>query len=98
MATDHANINVSLPPPMRTWVDAQIEAGRYGNLSEYVRDLIRRDQERQAEKELEGALLRSLASIERGEGIEATPEFWADLRRDVAAKVKARHSGRVEGA
>jgi len=42
-----ATMNVSLPDPMKAWVDAQAEGGRYGNASDYVRDLIRRDQQRQ---------------------------------------------------
>jgi antitoxin ParD1/3/4 len=42
-----ATMNVSLPDPMKAWVDAQAKGGRYGNASDYVRDLIRRDQERQ---------------------------------------------------
>ena len=42
-----ATMNVSLPDPMKTWVEAQAKGGRYGNASDYVRDLIRRDQERQ---------------------------------------------------
>ena len=42
-----ATMNVSLPDPMKTWVEAQTKGGRYGNASDYVRDLIRRDQERQ---------------------------------------------------
>ena len=41
-----ATMNVSLPDPMKEWVNAQAEAGRYGNASDYVRDLIRRDQDR----------------------------------------------------
>lgn len=43
-----ATMNVSLPDTMKTWVEAQTEDGRYGNASDYVRDLIRRDQERAA--------------------------------------------------
>ena len=39
-------MNVSLPDPMKDWVEAQTETGRYANASDYVRDLIRRDQER----------------------------------------------------
>jgi antitoxin ParD1/3/4 len=39
-------INVSLPGPMKDWVNAQAETGKYSNASDYVRDLIRRDQER----------------------------------------------------
>lgn len=41
-----ATMNVSLPDPMKEWVEAQTRTGRYSNASDYVRDLIRRDQER----------------------------------------------------
>ncbi|MBO0663563.1 type II toxin-antitoxin system ParD family antitoxin [Jiella sp. MQZ9-1] len=41
-----ATMNVSLPDPMKEWVEAQARSGRYSNASDYVRDLIRRDQER----------------------------------------------------
>ena len=41
-----ATMNVSLPDPMKEWVEAQARTGRYSNASDYVRDLIRRDQER----------------------------------------------------
>ncbi|WP_420722476.1 type II toxin-antitoxin system ParD family antitoxin [Hwanghaeella sp. LZ110] len=43
-----ATMNVSLPDPMKHWVEAQARTGRYSNASDYVRDLIRRDQERAA--------------------------------------------------
>ena len=43
-----ATMNVSLPDPMKQWVEAQARTGRYSNASDYVRDLIRRDQERVA--------------------------------------------------
>jgi antitoxin ParD1/3/4 len=39
-------MNVSLPDAMKQWVEAQTNDGRYSNSSDYVRDLIRRDQER----------------------------------------------------
>jgi antitoxin ParD1/3/4 len=42
-----ATMNVSLPSQMKAWVEEQAAGGRYGNASDYVRDLIRRDQERQ---------------------------------------------------
>ena len=41
-----ATMNVSLPAPMKDWVEAQAKTGRYSNASDYVRDLIRRDQAR----------------------------------------------------
>lgn len=43
-----ATMNVSLPNQMKDWVEAQTQSGQYSNSSDYVRDLIRRDQERQA--------------------------------------------------
>lgn len=44
-----ATMNISLPDPMRDWVESQIGTGLYANNSDYVRDLIRKDQLR-AEK------------------------------------------------
>ena len=41
-----ATMNVSLPDQMKEWVEAQTKSGKYGNASDYVRDLIRHDQER----------------------------------------------------
>lgn len=40
-----ATMNISLPEPMRNWVQDQIEGGKYASSSDYVRDLIRKDQE-----------------------------------------------------
>ena len=39
-----ATMNVSLPDPMKDWVEAQVKGGKYANSSDYVRDLIRQDQ------------------------------------------------------
>ena len=41
-----ATMNVSLPDPMKDWVEQQTQGGRYANASDYVRELIRRDQDR----------------------------------------------------
>lgn len=37
-------MNISLPAEMKAWVESQSEGGRYANSSDYVRDLIRREQ------------------------------------------------------
>ena len=42
-----STMNVSLPDELRSFVEAQVEGGSYGSTSEYVRALIRRDQDRQ---------------------------------------------------
>lgn len=43
-----ATMNISLPDAMKQWVEQQAHSGRYSNASDYVRDLIRRDQEKTA--------------------------------------------------
>jgi antitoxin ParD1/3/4 len=42
-----STMNVSLPDDLRTFVDERVDHGGYGSTSEYVRDLIRRDQDRE---------------------------------------------------
>jgi antitoxin ParD1/3/4 len=59
-------MNISLPDPMKTFVDEQVEARGYGSSSEYVRDLIRKDGDRQR--------LRNLLLI----GAETSPAAPAD--------------------
>lgn len=42
-----ATMNVSLPDPMKDWVEVRLKDGRFSNTSDYVRHLIRMDQERE---------------------------------------------------
>jgi antitoxin ParD1/3/4 len=39
-----ATLNISLPDPMREWIDAQVRGGQYANANDSIRDLIRHDQ------------------------------------------------------
>ncbi len=56
---------ITLTEQQDSWVKAQIEAGHYTNDSEYIRDLIRREQERSAEIDaIRAALIESEASGE----------------------------------
>ena len=58
-----ATMNISLPEQMKCFAEAQASDGRYSNVSDYVRDLIRRDQVRsQAIAEIQAALDEGLAS------------------------------------
>lgn len=38
-----ATMNVSLPDEMKEWVEAQAANGRFANVSDYIRDVVRRD-------------------------------------------------------
>ncbi|MCR4377967.1 MAG: type II toxin-antitoxin system ParD family antitoxin [Rhodospirillales bacterium] len=55
-----ATMNVSLPDPMREWVETQVKTGEYANTSDYIRDLIRHDQQRW--QELRAAIAQGLNS------------------------------------
>ncbi|MDE9451979.1 type II toxin-antitoxin system ParD family antitoxin [Aliiroseovarius sp. Z3] len=58
-----STMNISLPEQMKSWVESQSRSGRFANSSDYVRDLIRRDQERAvAISEVQAAVDAALAS------------------------------------
>lgn len=60
-----ATMNVSLPDQMKDWVEDQLKDGRFGNTSDYVRHLIRKDQEHaQAMAHLQSAVNEGLRSGE----------------------------------
>jgi antitoxin ParD1/3/4 len=42
-------LNISVPDGLKGWIDRRIAEGRFSSPSDYVRDLVRRDQERAAE-------------------------------------------------
>lgn len=55
-------ITITLPEEMKGYVEAQIDGGSYGNTSEYIRDLIRHDQERRELRAVEAKVLEGLRS------------------------------------
>ncbi len=84
-----ATMNVSLPDPMRDYVQDRIDSGQYASVSAYMRDLIRRDQ---VETEDEQRWLRDLdASIVRGLEDEQAGRLF-DLG-DVCAEIGAEIEG-----
>lgn len=54
-----STMNISLPETLKSFVDEQVDQRGYGTSSEYVRELIRKDQDRQ---HLRGLLLAGAAS------------------------------------
>ena len=73
-----ATMNVSLPDPMKEWVESQIEGGHYSNASDYIRDLIRRDQEYQDKHE---ALIKALIAGEKsGISKRTIDDIWMDVK------------------
>jgi len=72
-------LNVTLPPQLKQWVDARVAEGRFSSASDYVRDLLRRDQDAAlSETEwLRGLIQEGLAS---GVSDQDPFEFLDELR------------------
>jgi antitoxin ParD1/3/4 len=80
-------MNISLPDPMKQYVEEQVTAGAYSSASEYVRELVRADQKRNAKEQLEQLLLNALNS---GDPIEITPEMVDEVRKRLRARAGQR--------
>lgn len=72
-------MNVSLPDELKAFVDQQAERGGYGSTSEFIRDLIRREQDRQ---QLRSVLLDGASSPA---GPIADESYFAELRKRARA-------------
>ena len=84
------SMNISLPDPLKQFVDGQISTGRYSTVSETMRELIRADEKRKAEEQLEAKLLEGLNSAES----KLTAADWSVIRKEALARVEARKKPR----
>jgi len=84
-----ATMNVSLPDTLKDWVEAQAETVRYANASDYVRDRIRKDQDRANKVD---ALQRLITEgLESGEAQSLDlPSFLSRMRAKHESKSKKR--------
>ena len=80
------SMNISLPEPLKLFVDGQISTGRYSSASEYVRELIRADEKRKAEEALKAKLLEGL----NGAQSELTRADWRAIRKEALARLQIR--------
>lgn len=85
-----ARLTISMPDQMNDWVEAQVSAGRYGNVSEYFRDLVRRDQERR-----EPAINELRMMLERAEASGVSKRSVSEILE--AAREEARQKGLLSG-
>lgn len=74
-----ATMNISLPEAMKHWAEQQAQSGRYSNTSDYVRDLIRKDQDRLRKIEELQALVT--AGIASGPGTRSMDELRAVAKK-----------------
>lgn len=69
-----STMNISLPEPLKNFVDERVASAGYGTSSEYLRELIRRDQDR---LRLRSLMLEGAESSVSG---LADDQYFADLR------------------
>lgn len=74
-------MNISLPDSLKSFVDEQVGLRGYGTSSEYVRELIRKDQDR---TRLRGLLLMG---AESAQGKPVDKAYFDDLRNRVHRRV-----------
>lgn len=84
------SINISLPKPLKQYVESQVAAGAYSTPSEFLRNLIREDRRRRAREEVEAALMEGLNS---GPPLEMTADSWEHQR----SALRSRHKSAVTG-
>ncbi len=70
-------MSFSLPESLRSFIDERVVDGHYGNTSEYLRELVRRDQNEQADKQFRQLISDGITS---GPGRQYTAEVAAEIR------------------
>jgi len=78
-----ASMTLSLPDPMKEWVETQTSTGRYDNASEYVRDLIRHDQDRASKISAMQKLVDE--AFEGGASDKSLDDIWAAAKAQAQA-------------
>lgn len=78
-----AQMNISIPDKLKSWAEARVAEGRYSSTSDYVRDLVRRDQE------TEEARRRLQVAIDEGRNSGISDKSVADI----IAESRSRRTG-----
>ena len=79
-------INATVPKPLSDYAQYQVNIGNFGNKSEYIRHLIRQDQENNRESQISFLNRKLQAGIESGV-LEDTPDELRIAGRQVIKKI-----------
>lgn len=79
-----AQMNISIPEKLKEWVESRVSEGDYASSSDYVRDLVRRDQR------MEEARRRLQTEIDLGRASGISNRSV----QDIIAATRARHDSR----
>jgi putative addiction module CopG family antidote len=85
-------ITIDIPADLEVSIRQKIESGRYHDATEVIRTALRlSDVREQRTEQLRAAIAEGLATIERGEGIELTPELLAEIDQEAEALAQRGH-------
>jgi antitoxin ParD1/3/4 len=76
-------LSVSVLTSQKNYIEQQASLAGFADPSDYLRQLIRADQQRKAQEELEEMLIKA---IENDKWVEGTPEYWAKKKAELIAK------------
>ncbi len=76
-------LNIPVLASQKSYLEQRAALEGLAEPGDYLRQIIRADQQRQAQAELEQLLVNA---IESDNWIEGTPEYWAQKKAELAAK------------
>jgi antitoxin ParD1/3/4 len=83
-----ATMNISLPDSMKAFVDQRVKARGYGSHSEYLRDLVRRDELEAAKDKLRALVADGLAS--------PAGRAWGDFKASLVTRAEEHRAAHHE--
>lgn len=87
-------LKISLPKPLKEFVDDQIAAGTYDDASALVAALVKAERKRRAEEKL---LQLVKEAEESGPSTPMTPEDWERIREEVRRRVVEKRGKNAKG-
>ncbi len=81
-------LNISLPDSLKGYIEKRVLDGGFSTASEFIRSLVRDDQQRNAQKDLEAALVEGM----RGEFGDWSQEDVEAMKHEVRKQMKSRKS------
>jgi len=79
-------MTISLPEPLKQFVEQQVSAGGYASAEEYIGALVEAERKRARIEEL------IVEGLESGPATEMTAEDWEDIRQEGLARIRANRS------
>jgi antitoxin ParD1/3/4 len=79
-------MTISLPEPLKQFIEQQVSAGGYASAEEYIGALVEAERERARIEEL------IVEGLESGPATEMTAEDWEDIRQEGLARIRANRS------